>query len=179
MKFSDSELIVACQKGDRAAQRQLFESTHERVYRLAVRMVGQQEAADVTQQTFLQAFRKVGQFAGRSKLATWIYRIAVNEALQHIRRKKRHAATSLEFEPVDDSANRETAADMRDALDAALVDIEPELRAVFLLREVDELPYCEIAELLDIPEGTVGSRLNRARRELQARLNECGWASPQ
>lgn len=177
MGLREPELIIACQNGDRAAQRQLFEATSERVHRLAVRMVGEQEAADVVQQAYLQVFRKIEQFTGRSALATWVYRIAVNEALQHIRRRGRRTATALEFEPVDDAPNQANKADLRDALDTALADIDPELKAVFLLKEVEELPYSEIARVLDIPEGTVGSRLNRARRELQSRLRACGWAN--
>ena len=177
MKLSESELVGACQRVDRAAQKQLFECTQAQIYRLAARIVGEQEAADVTQQAYLQVFRKIGQFSGRSALATWIYRIAVNEALQHIRRRGRRSATALEFEPVDQAPNQTNTADLRDALDAALADIDPELKAVFLLKEVEELPYSEIAHVLNIPEGTVGSRLNRARRELQNRLKACGWAS--
>ncbi|MAT69119.1 MAG: RNA polymerase subunit sigma-24 [Planctomycetaceae bacterium] len=177
MKLSESELVGACQRGDRAAQKRLFESTQARIFRVIARIVGEREAVDVTQQAYLQVFRKIGQFSGRSTLATWVYRIAVNEALQHIRRRGRRTVTTLEFEPVDHAPNQTNIADLRDALDAALADIDPELKAVFLLKEVDELSYSEIAHVLSIPEGTVGSRLNRARRELQDRLKACGWAS--
>jgi len=166
--------VSACQAGDRAAQRQVFDACHESVYRLAVRMVGLQDAADVTQQAFLQAFRSIGQYRGESRFTTWLYRLAVNESLQHLRRDRRSRHVPLEREPVD-SARHEQNEERKELLDKALSDIDPELRSIFLLREVEELSYREIAEALQIPAGTVGSRLNRARRELQKRLSDLGW----
>ncbi|MDC0936960.1 sigma-70 family RNA polymerase sigma factor [Pirellulales bacterium] len=175
MEHSESKLVAACQQGDRCAQQQLFDDTHARIYRLMVRMVGQQDAEDVTQQVYLQVFRKIDQFSGRSKLSTWTYRLAVNEALQHLRRRKRNTTHSLAYEPVDRAARHESKSELADALEAAMADLDPELRTAFVLREMDELPYNAIADVLDIPEGTVCSRLNRARRELQKRLSQDGW----
>jgi len=166
--------VSACQAGDRAAQRQVFDACHESVYRLAVRMVGLQDAADVTQQAFLQAFRSIGQYRGESRFATWLYRLVVNESLQHLRRNRRSRHVPLEREPVD-AARHEQDEERKELLDKALSDIDPELRSIFLLREVEELSYREIAEALQIPEGTVGSRLNRARRDLRKRLSDLGW----
>lgn len=176
MELSDARLVAACERGDRYAQQQLYEETHVKIYRLMVRMVGVQDAADVAQQAYLQAFRKIGQFSGQSRLGTWLYRLAVNEALQHLRQKKKRRATpSLEYEPVDRAASHEKTTELAEDLQTALADLDPELRTIFLLREVEELPYTAIAEVLEIPEGTVGSRLNRARKELQHRLTQRGW----
>jgi len=167
--------VEACQRGDQVAQRRLYEASHQNVYRLMVRMVGLQDAADLTQQVFLQAFRKINQFSGRAEFGTWIYRVAVNEALQHLRRSKRLRLRVLEQEPMDLSPdNQENIAD-KELLEQALGRLEPDLRCAFLLREVEGLSYNEIAEALQIPEGTVGSRLNRARRELKQHLIELGW----
>jgi RNA polymerase sigma-70 factor (ECF subfamily) len=169
------QIVEACQQSDHAAQSRLYEASHQNVYRLMVRMVGSQDAADVTQQVFLQVFRKIGQFSGRSRVGTWIYRVAVNEALQHIRKAKRSRLRTLEHEPMDRSSDSHESFADKQLLEQALALIDPDLRSAFLLREVEGLSYAEIAEALEIPEGTVGSRLNRARRELKERLAELGW----
>ena len=165
-------VVSACQHGDRAAQRQLYDACHQSMFRLAVRMVGLQDAADVTQQVFLQAFRSIGQFHGRSRFETWLYRLAVNESLQYLRRNRRWRHRHLDWEPMDQSHHDD--ADRRELFEQALARIDPELRSIFVLREVERLSYREIAEALQIPEGTVGSRLNRARRELRQHLSDLG-----
>jgi RNA polymerase sigma-70 factor (ECF subfamily) len=170
-----AEIVAAAQRGDRDAQRELYELSHQNVYRLMVRMVGLQDADDLTQQVFLQAFRKMDQFSGRSLFSTWLYRLAVNESLQHLRRSKRAQPHVLQYEPMDNSPGHIDSVEQKDLLERALAKLEPDLRSTFLLREVEELSYGEIALALDIPEGTVGSRLNRARRELKQHLVELGW----
>jgi len=170
-----AEIVEACQKGDPVAQHRLYEASNQNVYRLMVRMVGVQDAADVTQQVFLQAFRKIGQFSGRSQIGTWIYRVAVNDALQYLRKSKRSQVHTLEQEPIDGSPNRHENVDDKEILEQALGLLDLGLRSAFLLREVEGLSYSEIADALEIPEGTVGSRLNRARRELKQHLVELGW----
>jgi len=170
-----AEVVAACQQGEPVAQRRLYEASHQNVYRLVVRMVGVQSAADVTQQVFLQVFRKISQFSGRSQFGTWIYRVAVNESLQHLRKSKRLQMQRIEQEPIDRSPNNHENIDNKELLEQALAQLEPELRSTFLLREIEGLSYDEIARALEIPEGTVGSRLNRARRELKQHLVESGW----
>jgi RNA polymerase sigma-70 factor (ECF subfamily) len=170
-----SEVVEACQRGDRDAQRRLYEASHQNVYRLMVRMVGLQDASDVTQQVFLQVFRKIGRFSGRAQIGTWIYRVAINEALQHLRRSKRSRLRTLEQEPMDRCPDNYEHFGDKELLEQALGGLDPLLRSAFLLREVEGLSYKEIAEALRVPEGTVGSRLNRARRELKQRLTELGW----
>jgi RNA polymerase sigma-70 factor (ECF subfamily) len=167
-------VVAACQQGDHAAHRQLYDSCHQNVFRLAVRMVGLQDAADITQQVFLQAFRSIGKFNGRSRIETWLYRLAVNESLQHLRRNRRWQHQALDREPIETSQRIENV-DGKEQLELALTRIDPELRSIFLLREVDGLSYHDIAEALQIPEGTVGSRLNRARRELKQHLVDLGF----
>ena len=170
-----TELVAGCRLGDRDAQRRLYESFQLRIYRLLVRMVGTQAAADVTQQVFLQVFRKLEQFSGQGRFYGWLYRLAVNEAYQYLRREGRRRHQSLAFEPRDNSVCGGETAELKELMEVALARLEPELRAICLLREIDELSYREIAEVLDIPEGTVGSRLNRARRELKEHLITLGW----
>ncbi len=169
------DVVEACKNGDPLAQRRLYDASHQNVYRLVVRMVGVQEAADVTQQVFLQTFRKIGQFSGKSQFGTWIYRVAVNESLQHLRKAKRSQMQVLEQEPTDRSPDGHENVEDKELLEQALAQLEPDLRSTFLLREIDGLSYGAIASALEIPEGTVGSRLNRARRELKQYLVELGW----
>lgn len=172
----EDAVITACQNGDRGAQRHVYDSCHGVVFRLAVSIVGLQDAADVTQQVFLQAFRSIGQFQGRSRFETWLYRLAANEALQHLRRNRRRKNQSLDWEPMDRTRDSEHV-ERKEMLEQALARIDPELRSIFLLREVEGLSYRDIADTLAIPEGTVGSRLNRARRELRQHLGDLGFES--
>lgn len=169
------QIVAACRQGDCIAQRDLYERCGPRVFRLVVRMVGIQEASDVTQQVFLQTYRKIGQFRGRSCFNTWLYRLAINECLQFRRRGKRRLYAMADDEPADRSAGPMAQAQDRELLDLALERLDCELRSIFLLREIEGLAYRELAEVLKISEGTVASRLNRARAQLKENLHELGW----
>ncbi len=175
MNSSDSadldRLIEACGIGDRDAMQQVYERCSDRVYALMVRIVGRQDADDLTQQVFLQMFRKLDQFSGDSKFETWLYRVATNEALQHLRRRKREPVQSHIVEATTDDPDHLIASEEVKLIEVALSRLEPELRAVLVLKEHEKLSYREIAESVGIPEGTVGSRLNRAKR-VSSRVNE-------
>jgi len=168
--------IAACVLGDRRAQRLIYDHCHERLYRLIVRMVGRQEAADVLQQVFLQLFVSIGQFSGRAAFDTWVYRLAINECLQYRRRNSRARCDMPADEPIDHAASHTQRTQQHELLDRALAQLTPDLRAVFLLREVEGLSYREIATALQVEQGTVGSRLNQARTQLRKRLIELGWS---
>lgn len=168
-------LVSACQAGDRDAMQQIYLYCSDRVYALMVRIVGRQDAEDLTQQVFLQMFRKLDQFSGGSKLETWLYRLATNEALQHLRRTKLQAVQPLVTEPSTSDTNRLMESEQVQMLEVALSRIDPELRAILSLKEEQNLSYREIADSVGIPEGTVGSRLNRARKELRHQLQKMGW----
>ena len=152
-----------------------FERCSPRVYAQMVRMVGVQDADDVTQQVFLHLFRKLDKFDGRSKLETWVYSLASNEALQFLRSRSRHATDTLLDDPTSCSSNVQEKFEQAELLNLALSRIDPELRAVLVLKEQQDFSYREIAEAVGIPEGTVGSRLNRARAELREKLLQLGW----
>lgn len=173
----DGELLAGCRADDRAAQQRLYELCQQQVYRLVTRIVGFQDAADVTQQVFLRLFQKVNQFESKSQFSTWLYRLSVNEALQHLRRTKRGSFQPLTCDPMNPEQDDPQSGENREILQLALERVEPELRSIFLLKEVENLSYKEIAETLGIPEGTVGSRLNRVRHELQQHLKDLGWES--
>lgn len=176
----DDRLIAGCRVGDRDSQQLLYERFSPLVHRLAVRMVGQQDAPDVTQQSFLRAFSRLDQFDGHSEFTTWLYRLTVNEALQYLRKRKRWNQTTLDhedYEPADESPPIGAADEQREILEQALSRLDPELRSVFLLKESEGLSYRDIASVIGIPEGTVGSRLNRARSELQEHMKQLGWTN--
>ena len=170
----DDPTVQAAAAGDRRALRDIYEATSDRVFRLMVRMVGVQDADDLTQQTFVRAFTKLDQFSGDSKFETWLYRLATNEALQHLRREKHRRTKELKVEPAMDATDQVEQDERFALVRKALDQLDPELRAVFTLKEESGLSYQEIAQTLDIPEGTVGSRLNRARRELRRLIDENG-----
>ncbi len=169
-----ADIVRQCQMGSREAQRELYDACHSDVFGLMVRMSGRQDAVDLTQQVFLQLFRKIEQFRGQSKFKTWLYRLSVNESLQH-QRKNRRKQQVLTHDPLDDRPSPGIGNEAKDLLDAALARLDPLLRSIFLLKESRGLSYSEIAEVTEIPEGTVGSRLNRARRQLREHLVELGW----
>jgi len=172
---STQQLVDDCLAGDRCAMQQLYEQCSDDVYGLMIRMVGRQDADDLTQQVFLTMFRKLHQFNGQSKLETWLYRLATNEALQHLRRTKRRSTAPLVGEPEVSDADPIVANEEVQLIEKAMLCLEPELRAILLLKEQQNLSYREIAESTGIPEGTVGSRLNRARKELREVLAKLGW----
>ncbi len=165
------DLIQQCLAGDSRGQKSLYDEFAPKVYRLAVRMVGETHAADLTQQTFLKMFRGLPRFQGNASFSTWLYRIIVNECLQHRRRTPRphQQLTSNLPDPAETTSERLEKADL---LQRAMDGLDEKLRAVFLLREVEGLSYEEIAEILEIPAGTVASQLNRARSELRNYLTK-------
>jgi RNA polymerase sigma-70 factor (ECF subfamily) len=129
----------------------------------------------VTQQVFLHVFQKIDRFEGHSRFETWLYRLATNEAYQYLRKERRWKHESLGHEPGSGQTSVEDVDQKKELLEEALKRVDPELRTIFLLREVEELSYHEIAEVLEISEGTVASRLNRARRALRSVLSDLGW----
>jgi RNA polymerase sigma-70 factor (ECF subfamily) len=139
-------------------------------------MTGNPETAlDLAQDTYLRAFTRIEQFDGRSAFGTWLYRIAVTEALQFLRREKRFRG-SLQVdgaEPAVDSSSDQTAE--RLDVDQALASLEPGDRAILLLRYQEGQSYRAIAEALECEEGTVASRLNRARNRVREILGK-GYA---
>ena len=165
------DLIQRSLAGDSRGQKALYDEFAPKVYRLAIRMVGETNAADVTQQTFLKMFRGLPKFQGKASFSTWLYRIAVNECLQHRRRTPR-PQQQLPLDLPDPSAPANQRLEQAELLQRAMDGLDEKLRAVFLLREVEGLSYEQIAEVLDIPAGTVASQLNRARTDLRDYLTK-------
>jgi len=180
----DRELVARCRGGDPVAFARLVALHEGMVFNLAARLLGDgEEARDVAQEVFLQVYRRLGRFEGRSSLKTWIYRIVVNHC--HNRRRfwqrrgrdkqevldERFAASDegrggWAVSPYEATRRRERA----DRVQSALLALSFEQRSVLVLREVEGLSCEEVAATLGIPDGTVKSRLSRAREALRARL---------
>ena len=171
-------LVERHRYGDPEAFEAVYERFAEMVFNLALRLSGDRdEAADLTQEVFLRIYRHLGKFRGGSSLKTWVYRVALNHCRSKLSR--RWTAEPLEgTEPVDPARGPESRALAGDAgrrVAAALATLPPTFREAVVLRDLEGLAYQEIAEVADLPLGTVKTHLHRARRELMATLEAAGW----
>ncbi len=168
--MSDLELIEAARGGDRSAFDALLRLHQDRVFSICLATIRDRELAlDATQETFITLFRKLDRFDGRSAFTTWLYRVTMNTCYDVLRRARRHATEPLpeHHDPADPSANDPfDAADVRPELAAALASIPEEFRAAVVLSDLEGLPLVEVAEILEVPIGTVKSRVFRGRRLL-------------
>ena len=181
----EAALVAQAKSGDAEAFTTLVNRYSGKVFRLAMHITqNQEDAEDVLQDAFLKAYTHLDTFAGNSKFYTWIVRIAVNESLMKLRKRKSSKLVSLD-EPVDtgeDEVVREVAVweqtpetkfsqtELRKILDDAVDELDPIYRTVFLLRDVEELSTEETAEALELTVPAVKSRLLRARLQLREKL---------
>lgn len=170
----DIELIERYLAGDVAAFNELMEAHEDRVFSICVRMLRDREAAlDATQETFLTVFRKADRYKAQAAFSTWLYRVTVNTCYDHLRRQKRRQADRLpeHHDHADpQSSDPFDAAELRPDIDAALADLSPEFRAAVVLVDLQGMSLQQASDTLEIPTGTVKSRLFRARRELSQSL---------
>lgn len=181
----ESSLLERAKRGDRDAFRTLYDTYHRRIYAMALSVVkNPEDALDVVQEAFVKAHKNLPRFEGSSGFYTWIYRIAMNVAIDHVRKQKRAAQNEWE----DGRADHELAASeigtaapenpyagveraqLRAAIESALDELPEYHRAVILMRDVEGFSYEEMATVLDVPKGTIMSRLFHARRKMQAAL---------
>lgn len=177
----DAAQVRAAKAGDRQAARALVRCYHNRVYRLACRAAGQPSAEDVTQETFIRAFRSLARFDpdGSARVSTWILGIAGRAAIDHLRRRQTRAAylAAIPAPPDPEQPDASLARSEVGALVAAAVQtLSPEIRTTFVLRAYHELTMPEIASALEVELGTVKSRLFRARQTLQEKLGSV-WST--
>ena len=179
--MQDELLIRRAQRGDADAFEQLLLEHQKNVYNLCYRMAGNPEdAMDLSQETFLRAWRCLDQYQFASAFSTWLYRLCSNICIDFLRRRRRQQTVPLTFEDADGEEQTYAVPDAqplpeeqvelkltRETLAAAMAQLLPEHRAVLQLRVVNEMSYEQIADVLDIQIGTVKSRLSRARNQLK------------
>lgn len=176
-QLDDAALVAAAQGGDRNALDQLLRRHYDHIHAVCRRIAGSsRDADDACQEALIKIVRNLPRFDGRSSFGTWAYRIATNASLDELRKRGRRAHLALldedtGAEPADPRAGEqvEQLGD-RLLLDAALAELPDEVRAAVVLRDVANLDYAEIAETLDLPIGTVKSRISRGRSALANRL---------
>lgn len=175
------ELTVWVRKaadGNREYQKRIYELLASRIYRVIRKIVGASNADDVMQDFVIQLFAKLNQFRFESSLETWAHRMAVNQSLQYLRktsREEQRARKVASATAMVDDPSGQLKADDAEVLQLAMEQISGEQRALLHMKEVEGLGYEAIASVLGIPEGTVGSRLNKARKELRTSLIRLGW----
>ena len=176
--LDDHELVAAAQGGDRRALDTLLRNHYDRIHAVCRRIAGStRDADDAAQEAMIGIVRGLPRFDGRAKFSTWAYRIATNAALDELRRRKRRPALAVvgdddrPLEVVDPLAERTVEASVeRLSIDAALDRLPEEFRVAVVLRDIADLDYAEIAAALDVPVGTVKSRIARGRSQLVAML---------
>jgi RNA polymerase sigma-70 factor (ECF subfamily) len=175
-RIEEIEMVTACQDGDKRALATLVEHMQKPIYNAAYRMLGNpDEAADVTQTTFLKVFENIQRFDPKYRLFSWTYRIAMNEAIDQLKRRNR--TESLAESPKSDTAlPQEEAArsQLSDNVQATLMELTEDQRAVIVLRYFSECSYEDIAQILRLPGKTVKSRLFTARQQMKNKLNQHG-----
>lgn len=183
--FDEAALVAQAKAGDAAAFSELVQHYDRRVFRMAKQITqNDDDAADVLQESFLKAYTHLDEFQGNSKFYTWLVRIAVNEALMKLRKRRSDRTTPLD-EPIDtgeDEVVREIAVwddnpeqtysreELAQILDEAVDSLKPDYRTVFVLRDIEEMSIEETAKALNLSISAVKSRLLRARLQLREKL---------
>jgi RNA polymerase sigma-70 factor (ECF subfamily) len=182
----DRDLVEAARRGDRDAFRTLFERYHRRAYALAFGVLRHQDdALDVVQDAFIKAHKHLDKFEGNSSFFTWLYRIVMNLAIDHLRKHRRVSPVELDEQVVQGEASDDTLLpkllggnpgralmdkQIRARIDAALGELSDNHRAVLVMRELEGLSYEEMAKAMGCSKGTIMSRLFHARKNMQKRL---------
>ena len=173
MSFDESQLVASAQQGNRDALEQLLGQYYDFIFSICRRITGNiDDANEATQETLISIAKNIASFKSAAKFSTWVYRIATNASLDEIRKKSRRPTTEFNEETV--TAN--TAPSLEDSLidsidiDIALQRLPEEFRIVLVLRDQLGTSYEEIGEILDVPSGTVKSRIARARQKMKEEI---------
>jgi RNA polymerase sigma-70 factor (ECF subfamily) len=166
----EAALVSACRRGDRVALHTFYERYRRRVFSLIARIVGAQDAEELTQEVFLRAFRALDKFRGEAQLSTWMYRLAVNAALSYATRSQARRRRDLGEEALLTLPAEEAPASdppLRGRVQVALAALPAGYRAVLVLHDVEGLQHEEIAEILGCRVGTSKSQLHKARARMR------------
>ena len=184
-EIDDAELVARSTRGELAAFEQLVDRHRPVVVRVAARIVGSDEAEDVSQDAFLRAFHRLHHFRGDAPFRSWLLRITHNAALDHLGRRRPEPVDPETLDTVEQSSTREPADRLEvreriERLERKLRGLSPQHRTVLVLRDAEGLSYEEIAAITDAPIGSVKGRLHRARGEFieMLRANTYDWELP-
>jgi len=178
VKYTDEELIRSFQGGEERAFYELVQRYRDKLYNFVYRFVGQEEIAeDIVQDTFMKLYTSADMYREIAKFSTWIYTIAANLAKTELRKRKRRKVMSLNDMGLDDreyeipssseDPGREYDSRFSESdIQNAMKKLGEQFRTVIILRDIQELSYEEISKIVDVPEGTVKSRINRGRQKL-------------
>jgi len=175
-EIGDEALLASCGVGDSAALGALFDRHHEAVYRLISRLLRTEpsEIDDLVQTTFMAAWRSAGRYSGKGSVRSFLYGVAANTVRHHVRSARRRRDAIAEIpEPMSTTTPAESAlrAQQMARLQAALDELPHDLRAVYVLCDLEDVPGVEAAKILDIRAGTLGRRLHDARRALREAID--------
>jgi len=183
--MTDEELLAAHLRGDRSAFGQLVARHERRIYGICLRMLGNREdAQDAAQEAFVAALRRASTYRQAAAFSTWLYRIAVNAATDQARRRARARTTPLDPEEQPGLPREAVASDPGEtvatavAVQSALTRIPVDFRVAVVLCDLLRLPYAEAADILEVPVGTLKSRVFRGRLALAEQLSELGQGAP-
>ena len=184
-EISDVELVARTARGELVAFEQLVDRHRPVVVRVAARIVGSDEAEDVSQDAFLRAFHRLHHFRGDAPFRSWLLRITHNAALDHLGRRRPEPVDPETLETAEQSLSRQPAERLEvreriERLERKLRGLSPQHRTVLVLRDAEGLSYAEIADMTDTPIGSVKGRLHRARVEFieMLRANTYDWELP-
>lgn len=185
MSYNEKALLVKAKNGDLAAFEKLIENYQKKVYNIVYRMIGNpDDASELTQEVFIRVFRSIRNFKEESQFSTWIYKIATNICLDEFRKQKKHKVISLDEEIKSDEGEMKRQIEdnkpqpdiiaerneLKKTVRNAILALPDEYRIVIIMRDIKGLSYEEIAQITKCPEGTVKSRINRARKALKTIL---------
>lgn len=168
------DVLESCKRGDRSSFRELYNLYKNRIYSTCHRMLGNaQDAEDAAQETFIKVFRSIGKFRGDSSIHTWIYRIAANTCIEHLRKRKNKPYHESIDDPDETSptiSDSGTPVSVRLIIEREIEQLTEGYKTVFVLHEIDGFKHREIAKMLNISEGTSKSQLSAAKAHLRKQL---------